>query len=358
MEAQLTLSGLKPSDFQAEIDGQAVCLYVLTNKNGCEMCVTNLGAFPVSLMVPDKNGKMTDVVLGYQTLSGYTENQPTYLGSVIGRYGNRIAKGKFTLDGVEYSLAINNGPNNLHGGNVGFDSKVWSAKQTDNQTLELTLVSPDGEEGFPGTLSVKMIYKLTDDNSFYISYEATTDKATLCNLTNHTFFNLSGAGDPCVYDHVMQMNASFYTPADDVSIPTGEIVAVKGTPMDFTTPETIGARIDADFNQLVWGKGYDHNYVIDKKYCGEFVLAAKTVSPKTGIVLETFTTEPGVQLYTGNWLGNFEGKGGMKYPERSAFCLETQHFPDSPNKAHFPTTTLRPGEVYTSVCEYRFSVEK
>jgi aldose 1-epimerase len=203
-----------------------------------------------------------------------------------------------------------------------------------------------------------MIYKLTDENSFYIAYEATTDKATLCNLTNHTFFNLSGAGDTCICDHIMQINASLYTPADNVSIPTGEIVPVKGTPMDFTTPTTIGERIEEGFNQLVWGKGYDHNYVIDKKFSGEFVLAAKTVSPKTGIVLETLTTEPGVQLYTGNWLGNFEGKGGFKYPERSAFCLETQHFPDSPNKAHFPTTTLRPGELYTSVCEYRFSIDK
>lgn len=358
MENQLTLSGLKRTDFQTEINGQSTDLYVLTNKNGCELCVTNLGCFPVSLMVPDKTGKMIDVVLGYQTIKGYIDNQPTYLGSVIGRYGNRISKGKFTLDGKEYSLAINNGPNNLHGGKVGFDSKVWDAKQIDVQTLELTLVSPDMEEGFPGTLTVKMIYKLTDENAFHISYEATTDKTTLCNLTNHAFFNLSGAGDSYVGDHIMQINASLYTPADDVSIPFGEIVKVAGTPMDFTTPQTIGSRIDEDFNQLVWGNGYDHNYVIDKKYPGELVVCARTVSPKTGIVLETITNEPGVQLYTGNWLGDFEGKAGKKYPKRSAFCLETQHFPDSPNKPHFPSTVLRPGEVYCSICEYKFSVEK
>lgn len=354
MQTQKSLSGLLPNDFKAEIDGQKVELFILTNANGCELCVTNLGAFPVSLMVPDKTGKLTDVVLGYQTLKGYTENQPSYLGSVIGRYGNRIANGKFVLDGKEYTLAINNGPNNLHGGNVGFDSKVWNAVQIDAQTLELTYVSPDGEEGFPGTLTTKMIYKLTDDNSFYISYESTTDQPTLCNLTNHSFFNLSGAGDQSICDHQLQINATRFTPANDVSIPTGEIVNVAGTPMDFTSPKTIGKEIEAPYNQLIWGVGYDHNYVIDRQYPGELVLAATASSPKTGIVMKTYTTAPGVQFYTGNWLGDFEGKSGKKYPARSGFCLETQNFPDSPNKAHFPSCVLRPGEVYRHICIYQF----
>lgn len=355
MQTQKTLSGLLTKDFDAVIDGQQVQLFILKNANGCELCVTNLGAFAVSLMVPDKNGVMTDVVLGYQTLSGYTDNQPTYLGSVIGRYGNRIANGKFVLDGTEYTLAINNGPNNLHGGRVGFDSKVWTAVQTDAQTLELTYVSPDGEEGFPGTLTTKMIYKLTDDNSFYIAYESTTDKPTLCNLTNHAFFNLSGAGDESVCDHLMQINATLFTPANDVSIPTGEIAKVAGTPMDFSTPKTIGRDIEEKYNQLEWGAGYDHNYVINRQYPDELVLAATTSSPKTGIIMRTYTTAPGVQLYTGNWLGNFEGKSGKKYPARSAFCLETQHFPDTPNKPHFPSCVLRPGEVYRHTCIYKFT---
>lgn len=358
MSAQTTLSGLNIADFQAVIDGKQVDLFVLTNKNGCEICVTNFGGFPVSIMVPDKNGKLVDVVLGHQTLKRYVDLKPTYLGCAVGRYGNRIANGKFTLEGKEYTLALNNGPNNLHGGNEGFDSKVWDAKQIDAQTLELSLISPDGEEGFPGTLTVKMTYKLTDDNAFDIRYEATTDQTTLCNLTNHSFFNLSGAGDDSICDHTLQLNAEFYTPGSDVMIPTGEIAKVAGTPMDFTSPTLIGERIDNDFNQLVWGIGYDHNYVIDKQYPSQLALAATASSPKTGIVLETFTTEPGVQLYTGNWLDGFEGKNGKTYPKRSAFCLETQHFPDSPNKPHFPSCVLKPGELYTQTCIYKFSVQK
>ncbi|MFZ4455662.1 MAG: aldose epimerase family protein [Bacteroidales bacterium] len=358
MRAQTTLSGLNRTDFQAVVEEKQVDLFVLTNKNGCEICVTNFGAFPVSIMVPDINGKLVDVVLGHQTLKRYVDLKPTYLGAAIGRYGNRIANGKFTLEGKEYTLAVNNGPNNLHGGKEGFDSKVWDAKQIDTQTLELSLISPDGEEGFPGTLSVKMTYKLTDDNAFDIRYEATTDKTTLCNLTNHSFFNLSGAGDESICDHTLQINAEFYTPGSDVMIPSGEIVKVAGTPMDFTFPTLIGERIEADFDQLISGVGYDHNYVIDKQYPGQLTLAATAYSPKTGIILETFTTEPGVQLYTGNWLDGFEGKNGKTYPKRSAFCLETQHFPDTPNKPHFPSCVLKPGELYTQTCIYKFSVKK
>ncbi|MDD2799531.1 MAG: galactose mutarotase [Bacteroidales bacterium] len=357
MNAHTTKSGLQPVDFQSTIDGNEVQLFILTNKNGCELCVTNYGAFAVSLMIPDKKGNLVDVVLGHQTLKAYVDNKPTYLGSVIGRYGNRIANGKFTLDGKEYSLAINNGPNNLHGGNAGFDSKVWSANQIDNQTLELSYVSPDGEEGFPGTLTTKMVYKLTDDNAFSISYESTTDKPTLCNLTNHAFFNLSGAGDPSICDHELQINAKLFTPTDDISIPTGEIMNVAGTPMDFTSAKEIGRDIEQKYSQLEWGAGYDHNYVIDRNFPTELILTATASSPKTGIVMKTYTDAPGVQLYTGNWLGNFEGKVGKKYPARSAFCLETQHFPDTPNKAHFPSCVLRPGEVYRHTCIYQFDVK-
>lgn len=349
-----TLSGLNRADFQATIDGKNVDLYILTNTNGCEICVTNFGGFPVSIMVPDKDGKLIDVVLGHQTLKRYVDLKPTYLGAVIGRYGNRIANGKFTLDGVEYTLATNNGPNHLHGGIEGFDSKVWDADQIDAQTLVLSYISPDGEEGYPGTLNVKMVYKLTEDNAFEITYEATTDKPTLCNLTNHTFFNLSGEGDAFIGDHILQINADYYTPGNDVMIPSGEIVKVAGTPMDFTTPTSIGERIDAQFDQLINGVGYDHNYVINKKQEGELVLAATATSPKSGITLKTYTTEPGVQLYTGNWLDGFEGKNGHTYPKRSAFCLETQHFPDCPNKGHFTSCVLRPDEVYHQTCIYKF----
>lgn len=351
-----TKSGLTPAEFSGKVDGQDVQMYVLTNNKGAEATVLNYGAKIVSLSVPDKNGKLVDVVLGHNNLTEYLNSEEPYFGAVCGRTGNRIAKGKFTLDGVTYQLAINNGPNNLHGGLKGFNAVVWDAKQIDAQTVELKYLSRDGEEGFPGNLSVKMIYKLTDENAFEIEYEATTDKATILNLTNHSYFNLSGEGDSSVHDHSLIMHASTYLPTDDTAIPYGKPEPVKGTPFDFTTAHLIGERIDEDFEQLHFGKGYDHTFVLDKKD-GEFALAVECCSPKTGIELKVYTTEPGVQVYTGNWMsGNFEGKHGHRYPARAAVCFETQHFPDAVNKPEYPSVVLRPEDTFKSKTVFAFSV--
>lgn len=351
---------LQRKAFQSELNGKETDLFILKNKNGVEIAVTNYGAFAVSIMVPDKNGNFADVVLGHSSLNDYLHTPEKYLGAVIGRYGNRIAGGKFILEGKEYNLAINNGPNSLHGGIVGFNAVVWDVVQADSQTLKLSYLSKDGEEGFPGNLKTELTYHLSDDNAFEISYRATTDKTTIVNLTQHSFFNLAGQGNPTssICDNILTINADFYTPMDNVSIPTGAIAPVAGTPMDFSTPHVVGERIDNDFEQLIFGKGYDHCYVLNKKEAGELSFAAKVVEPKSGRTLEVYTTEPGVQLYTGNWLGGFEGKNGATYPERSALCLETQHFPDSPNKPHFPSVVLKPGEVYTQTCIYKFGAEK
>lgn len=345
-------------DFQRTLDNKQVDLFRLVNDNGAEIYVTNYGAFIVSILVPNKDNKLTDVVLGYQTLDAYINAPEKYLGSVVGRYGNRIAKGKFSLNGKEYTLAVNNGPNSLHGGIEGFNRKVWDVISITTNSITLGYTSPDGEEGYPGQLEVVMTYELTNDNAVKIDYVAQTDATTVLNLTNHAFFNLSGAGEETITDHTIQINAKFYTPSDETLIPTGEIAKVEGTPLDFTTTHTIGERINDNFTALIYGKGYDHNYVLTKAYYGELSHAATAVSPKTGIRLDVFTTEPGVQLYTGNWLSGFEGKFGKCYGERSAFCLETQHFPDSPNHAHFPSTVLHPGEKYRQTCTYKFSVEK
>jgi len=357
MEKTSDLGNLQTKDFQKTVDGKPVDLFILSNKNGMEMSVTNFGAKIVALYVPDNQGKMIDVVLGHPTIDEYLTSQEPYFGAVCGRTGNRIAKGKFTLDGKEYSLAINNGPNNLHGGIKGFNAVVWDAKQIDNQTLELVYLSKDGEEGFPGNLTTTVTYKLTDDNSLEIDYKAATDKATILNLTNHSYFNLSGAGDPYIGDHLLTINANTYLPTDETAIPYGKPEKVEGTPMDFLDPHEIGARINDNFEQLIFGKGYDHTYVLNKKG-EELSLCAKASSPKTGIVMETYTTEPGVQLYTGNWMtGEFAAKEGKHYPMRSAFCLETQHFPDSINKPEYPSVVLRPGEIFKSQTIYKFSVE-
>lgn len=357
MNRTLASGGLQQAGFRKITDSKAVDLYILTNGNGLEMSVTNYGAKIVSLHVPDKNGKLVDVVLGHGNIDEYLSSQEPYFGAICGRTGNRIAKGKFTLDGQEYTLAVNNGPNNLHGGLKGFNAVVWDAVQPDSQTIELTYVSPDGEEGFPGELTVKVTYRLTDDDTVQIDYEARTDKITIVNLTNHSYFNLSGAGDPYIGDHLLTINADTYLPTDETAIPYGAAEAVAGTPMDFRTPHEIGSRIEDNFQQLIFGKGYDHTYVLNKKG-NELSFCAKAVSPKTGIVMETFTTEPGVQLYTGNWMtGEFEAKEGKRYPARSAFCLETQHFPDSINKPEYPSVILRPDAVFKSRTIYRFSVE-
>ncbi len=351
---------LKRKDFQMELNGKETDLFILKNKNGVEIAVTNYGGFIVAVMVPDRQGKYADVVLGHSSIQDYLHTPEPYLGALIGRYGNRIAGGKFTLEGKEYTLAVNNGPNTLHGGLTGFNAVVWDAEQLNAQTLKLNYLSVDGEEGFPGNLSVEVVYHLNNDNALEISYQAATDKTTIINLTQHSFFNLAGNAKPTstVCGNILTIHADYYTPMDEVSIPTGEIAPVEGTPMDFRTPHTIGERIDSNFEQLVFGKGYDHCYVLNKKEAGELSFAAKVVEPESGRTLEVYTTEPGVQLYTGNWLGGFEGKYGATYPERSAVCLETQHFPDSPNKPHFPTVVLYPDELYVQKCIYKFGVEK
>ena len=358
MQTNETKSGLTPANFSGKVDGKDVQMYVLSNNKGAEATIINYGGKIVSLSVPDKNGKLTDVVLGHNNLAEYLNSEEPYFGAVCGRTGNRIAKGQFTLDGVTYKLAINNGPNNLHGGLKGFNAVVWDAKQIDNQTLELKYLSKDGEEGFPGNLNVKMTYTLTDNNEFSIDYEATTDKATILNLTNHSYFNLSGEGDPSINDHILVMHASNYLPTDDTAIPYGKPEAVVGTPFDFTTPHAIGERIETDFEQLHFGKGYDHTMILDKKE-GECALAVECYSPKTGIRMNISTSEPGVQIYTGNWMtGNFEGKHGHRYPMRAAVCFETQHFPDSVNRPEYPSVILRPGETFKSKTIHAFSIKK
>jgi aldose 1-epimerase len=352
---EATLSGLKPSDFVTEIDGKPTALYVLKNAKGVEACITNYGGRLVSLMVPDKNGKLTDVVLGYGSIADYLASDGNF-GALIGRYGNRIANARFTLDEVEYTLPANNNGHCLHGGPQGYHTRLWNAKQLNGQTLELTYLSVDGEAGFPGNLNIKVTYTLTDDNAIDIRYEATTDKPTLANLTNHSYFNLSGTPGSQIKDHLIQINADTFTPVDETLIPTGVLEPVEGTPMDLRTPVVVGTHIDDPYDQLLRGKGYDHNWVLNAK--GDVnVLAAKVIAEKTGIVMEVYTNEPGLQFYAGNAMsGKDVGKHSTLYPHRGALCLETQHYPDSPNQPAFPTTTLRPGENYLSRCIYKFSV--
>ncbi|MCD7937261.1 MAG: galactose mutarotase [Tannerellaceae bacterium] len=355
---ETTLSGLKKSDFVSELQGKQTELYVLTNSNGAEACITNLGGRLVSLMVPDKNGKMTDVVLGYDNIADYANNPSGNYGALIGRYGNRIKEGKFTLDGEEYTLPQNNFGHSLHGGPDGYHTRVWDGKQIDNQTLELRYLSVDGEAGYPGNLDIKVTYKLTNDNAIDIQYEATTDKPTVVNLTNHSYFNLSGDLSSQNLDQLIMINADQYTPVGETLIPTG-IEDVEGTPMDLRNPVAIGAHIDEEFQQLQFGKGYDHNWVLNTK--GDInKVAARAESKTSGIVMEVYTNEPGIQFYAGNFMdeNGDKGKHGVVYPFRGAFCLETQHYPDSPNQPEFPSTVLRPGENYYSRCIYKFSVDK
>lgn len=357
MENKRTLSGLFLEDFDKQIGGKNTELCVLTNKNGAELAITNYGAKIVSLMVPDRNRKLIDVVTGHATLDDYLHSEEPYFGAVCGRYANRIAKGKFTLDGTTYELPVNNGPNCLHGGMEGFNAKVWNIEYQDEHSIQLNYVSADAEEGFPGTLETTVTYSLTDANEVLILYQAITDKPTVLNLTNHSYFNLSGAGDPYIGDHLLTINADYYLPTDSTAIPYGPKEKVEGTPMDFRREYAVGERINDNFEQLIFGKGYDHTYVLNKT-ADELSFCARCQSPKTGIVLEVYTTQPGVQLYTGNWMtGNFEGKPGQRYPERAALCLETQHFPDSPNQSGYPSTTLRPGERFESSTYFKFSAE-
>ena len=343
-----------------EVDGKKVDLYTLTNANNVEMKVTNYGGIITSLKVPDKNGNFDDIVLGYNTLAEYVKANP-YFGAIIGRYGNRIKKGKFVLDGKEYTLAINNAPNNLHGGPNGFDTVVWDAdiKQDSNSvSIIFKYLSKDGEEGFPGNLEAKVTYALTNDNELKIHYIATTDKPTIVNLTNHTYWNLTGEGSGDILSHDLMINADMYTPVDATLIPTGELASVEGTPMDFREATAIGSRINDDFEQLKFGKGYDHNWILNKSAENEMTLAATVYESTSGRYMEIYTTEPGIQFYSGNFLdGTIVGKSGKNYKFRDGFCLETQHFPDSPNQPNFPSTVLRPGETYETTTIHKFSVK-
>ncbi len=342
-------------------DGQPVDLYVLTAKGGAEACITNYGGAVVSLKVPDRNGKLADVVLGYDNADGYV-NDKSFFGALVGRYGNRIGHAQFALDGKTYTLAKNNGENSLHGGIKGFNKAVWTAKiipAKDGQSLELSYLSKDGEEGFPGNLKVSVVYTLTDSNALRITYSAISDKKTVVNLTNHSYFNLAGQGSGDILGHLLIIQADKFTPVDAGLIPTGEFRDVAATPFDFRKELAIGARIDQDEEQLKLGGGYDHNFVLQRSNDPEESLAARVLEPVSGRVLEVWTTEPGVQFYTGNFLdGKTIGKGGVTYPRRSAFCLETQHFPDSPNQPKFPSVVLNPGERYHTITTYKFSVKK
>jgi aldose 1-epimerase len=343
--------------FGATPDGKTADLYVLTNKNGMEVSITNYGGIVVSVKVQDRQGKLGDVVLGFDTLDGYVADK-SYFGALIGRYGNRIGGAKFSIDGVTYTLAKNNGDNVLHGGIIGFNKMLWEARDVskgDEPALELKYTSKDGEEGFPGNLMTTVVYTLTNKNELKIEYSATTDKKTVVNLTNHSYFNLAGPGSGDVLKYVLQLHADKFTPVDSGLIPTGELRSVQGTPFDFRKPMAIGARVDADDEQIRLGQGYDHNFVLTKEKQSGPTLAARVEEPTTGRVLEVWTTEPAVQFYTANFLdGTVHGKGGIAYGRRTAFCLETQHFPDSPNKPSFPSTLLSPGQRYHTITIYRF----
>lgn len=354
------LSGLKRADFKKTIDGKETDLFILSNDNGAEIAVTNYGGAILAIMMPDKNGKLANVIQGHDSIEKVINSPEPFLSTLIGRYGNRIANGKFSLDGKEYSLTINNGPNSLHGGPTGFHARVWDAEQTSKQSVTLHYLSADGEEGFPGNLDVNVTYTLTSENELVITYNAKTDKKTLVNLTHHAFFNLAGIANPTpkVDNNIVTINADFYTPISETLIPTGEIAKVEGTPMDFRNPHTIGCRVDDKFQQLIYGKGYDHCYVLNKNEQGQLSFAAKCIEPESGRTMEVYTTEPGVQLYTANWHNGFEGYHGATFPERSAICFEAQHFPDTPNKGHFPSVVLNPGETYNQVTIYKFGVEK
>jgi aldose 1-epimerase len=349
-------SPLSRQPFGKTKEGTPVDLFTLRNSQGAEAKISNYGGIVVSLKVPDRNGKMGDVVLGYDHLEGYLKETP-YFGALVGRYGNRIAKGKFTLSGQQYTLATNNGPNALHGGLKGFDKVVWEPKilaTPSGTALELHYVSKDGEEGYPGNLSVTAVYTLTDDNALKLEYTATTDKETVLNLTHHSYFNLAGKGD--ILKHEVMINADKFTPVDANLIPTGELRPVEGTPLDFRKPTAIGSRINQDDEQLKLGSGYDHNFIINKP-SGELGLCARVYDYSSGRVLEVSSTEPGIQFYTGNFLsGSIKGKGGWVYQKRNAFCMEPQHYPDSPNHPEFPTTVLKPGQTFKSTIIYKLSV--
>lgn len=352
-----TASGLRTADFRTEVNGKQTDLFVLKNGNGMEVCITNFGGRIVSVMVPDKEGVMRDVVLGFDSIQDYMK-YPTDFGATIGRYANRINRGKITVDGVEYQLPCNNYGHCLHGGPQGFQYQVFDARRLSDRELELTYLSKDGEEGFPGELACKVVFSLTEDNAIDIRYSAETDRTTVINMTNHSYFNLDGDPSRSNAGYLLTIDADAYTPVDSTFMTTGEIAAVEGTDMDFRTPTPVGARIDNGSEQLRNGKGYDHNWVLNTK--GDVTRPCATLeSPVTGIVLEVYTNEPGIQVYAGNFLdGTLTGKKGIVYGRRASVCLETQKYPDTPNKPEWPSALLKPGEKYESRCIFRFSVKR
>ena len=354
------ICGLKRADFQSTIAGKETDLYILRNSEGNEVAISNYGGALVAIMVPDRNGNRANVIQGHDNINDIVNSPEPYLSTLIGRYGNRICKGRFQLHGKEYQLPINNGPNSLHGGLKGFNAKVWDALQMNDHTLVLKYVSPYGEEGFSGEMRTTVVYSFTDDNELVIENMATTNKKTIINLTSHGFFSLAGIANPTptIENLECEINADFYIPIDNTSIPTGEILRVEGTPFDFRKPKTVGQDIDADNEQIKNGAGYDHCFVLNKKEEGELSFAARIKEPVSGRIMEVYTTEPGVQVYTDNWADGYKGQNGATFPRRSAICFEAQHFPDSPNRPYFPSVVLNPGEQYTQKTVYRFAVDK
>ena len=351
--------GLKKEDFQTTVDGKKTDLYILRNKEGNEVAITNYGGAIVAIMVPDRKGNLANIIQGHDNIQDVIDSPEPYLSTLIGRYGNRIAKGRFQLKGKVYSLPINNGPNSLHGGKNGFNTKVWDATQINEHAIVLKYTSPYGEEGFTGELDVWVAYTLTDNNELIIKYSAKTNKKTIINLTHHGFFSLAGLANPTppIDDLECQINADFFLPIDETSIPTGEILKVAETPFDFRTPKPIGQDIDADHEQIRHGSGYDHCFVLNKKEEGELSFAARIRDPKSGRTMEVYTTEPGVQVYTDNWADGYKGQHGATFPRRSAICFEAQHFPDSPNHPYFPSVILEPGREYTQKTIYKFGIQ-
>ena len=352
--------GLKRENFQATINGKETDLFVLKNSVGNEVAITNYGGAIVAIMVPDREGRLANIIQGHDNIQDVVNSPEPYLSTLIGRYGNRIAKGKFQLNGKEYQLAINNGPNCLHGGKSGWNARVWDARQMNDQTLVLEYTSPYGEEGFTGEVKITVVYSFTDENELVIEYMATTNKKTIVNLTSHGFFSLAGIANPTptIDDLVCEINADFYLPIDETSIPTGEILKVEGTPFDFRTAKPVGRDINADHEQIKNGAGYDHCFVLNKREEGELSFAARIVEPNSGRTMDVYTTEPGVQVYTDNWADGYKGQNGATFPRRSAICFEAQHFPDSPNRPYFPSVVLKPHQKYKQKTVYKFGVEK
>lgn len=353
------ICGLKRADFQTTINGKQTDLYILKNSLGHEVAVTNYGGAIVAIMVPDKDGQLANVIQGHDNIQDVINSPEPFLSTLIGRYGNRIKEGKFQLNGKEYQLAINNGPNALHGGPTGFHARVWDANQVNDRAVVLKYVSSYGEEGFTGEVLVWVAYTFTDDDELVIKYQATTNKKTIVNLTHHAFFSLQGIANPtpAVDNQICEINADFYLPIDENSIPTGEILKVEGTPFDFRQAKAIGQDIDADNEQIKNGAGYDHCFVLNKREIGELSFAARLEEPVSGRTLEVYTTEPGMQLYSDNWADGYKGQNGATFPRRSAVCFECQHFPDSPNRPYFPSVVLNPGEKYTQRTVYKFGVK-